>query len=181
MRVLSATNKDLYVLAQEGKFREDLLYRLGVLHLKTTPLRERVSDIPALIEHFLARRGKARSATEVFAPDALTLLQTQEWKGNVRELNNVVERLMLFWDGSRISAAQAGKCLRPAAAEPNGLLDTSRTLKSATNEFESEYIRKVIAESGGNMSEASSRLGLTRTYLYEKMKTLGIEYAKAER
>jgi DNA-binding NtrC family response regulator len=111
----------------------------------------------------------------------MELLRSQEWNGNVRELANVVERLLLFRDGSRITAAQAAKCLSPAAPEAPGLLDTSRPLKAAANEFESAYIRKVIAECRGNMTEAAARLGLTRTYLYEKMKALGIEHPKPER
>jgi DNA-binding NtrC family response regulator len=181
VRVLSATNKDLWVLAGEHRFREDLLYRLGVLHLTTTALRERTEDIPALIGHFLARSGLAREAEEVFAPEAIALLQAQEWKGNVRELGNVVERLLLFRDGPRITAAQAAKSLGPAATEAPGLLDTSRALKAAVNEFESAYIRKVIAECRGNMTESAARLALTRTYLYEKMKALGLELPKPER
>lgn len=181
VRVLSATNKDLWSLARENRFREDLLYRLGVLHLTTTALRERREDIPALIGHFLGRNGLAREAEEVFAPEAIELLKSQEWKGNVRELANVVERLLLFRDGSRITAAQAAKCLGPVASEAPGLMDTSRPLKAAANEFESAYIRKVLSECRGNMTEAAARLGLTRTYLYEKMKALGMEPPKPER
>lgn len=181
VRVLSATNKDLWALAGEKRFREDLLYRLGVLHLTTTPLRERREDIPVLIGHFLARSGTAREAGEVFAPEAIELLKSQDWKGNVRELANVVERLLLFRDGSPVTAAQAAKCLGPAVPEAPGLLDTSRPLKAAVNEFESAYIRKVISECRGNMTEAAARLALTRTYLYEKLKALGIEPPKAER
>lgn len=184
VRVLSATNKDLWALARENRFREDLLYRLGVLHLTTTPLRERREDIPALIGHFLARDGSAREPEEVFTPEAMDLLRSHEWKGNVRELGNVVERLLLFRNGARITAAQAAKCLGPAspeAGEATGLLDTSRSLKAAANEFESAYIRKILSECRGNMTEAAARLGLTRTYLYEKMKALGIEPPKPER
>jgi two-component system nitrogen regulation response regulator NtrX len=180
VRVLSATNKDLWAQARENKFREDLLYRLGVLHLTTTALCTRSEDIPALIGHFLERNGSAREAEEVFAPEAIGLLKSQEWKGNVRELGNVVERLLLFRDGSRITAAQAAKCLGPAASEAPGLLETSRTLKAATHEFENAYIRKVISECRGNMREAAARLALTRTYLYEKLKALGIEPPKQE-
>jgi DNA-binding NtrC family response regulator len=181
VRVLSATNKDLWALARENRFREDLLYRLGVLHLTTTALRERREDIPALIGHFLARNGSAREAEAVFTSEAMELLRSLEWKGNVRELANLVERLLLFRDGSRITAAQAAKCLGPAAPEAPGWLDTSRPLKAAANEFESAYIRKVIAECRGNMTEAAARLALTRTYLYEKMKALGIEPPKTDR
>jgi two-component system nitrogen regulation response regulator NtrX len=178
VRVISATNRDLYALMREGKFREDLFYRLSVVPLHTTPLRQRREDIPVLMENILRKMGKGEKLGDVFNPAALERLQSLEWSGNVRELNNVVERLLIFWDGSIIDPALVDRHLHLHQAGPAAISDWSRPLRDATNEFESGYIRKVIQECSANISDAAARLGLTRTYLYEKMKNLNIPHPK---
>jgi two-component system nitrogen regulation response regulator NtrX len=175
VRVLAATNKNLPDMIQAGKFREDLFYRLNVVSLETTPLRSRPEDVPVLIDHLLNRMGRPQKAEMIFTPRALVMLQSHEWPGNVRELSNVVERLLIFWDGTPITPEQVyGNILSPSTAngQPD---DRDRTLKDATASFEAEFIRKAFRASGGNMTQAAQKLGLQRPYLYEKMKSLGID------
>jgi DNA-binding NtrC family response regulator len=165
VRILCATNSDLHALAAEGRFREDLLFRLNTIELQLPPLRERREDIVPLAALFLtryaARYGKAGLA---FADDAISVLRGYAWPGNVRELDHVVERAVLMAGDDRVHAADLG--FRPAAAGTPG----GRSLDEMTlDEVEQLVIRKALARNGGNVSLAARDLGLSRSALYRRL------------
>jgi two-component system, NtrC family, nitrogen regulation response regulator NtrX len=169
VRVIAATNRDLAERTRSDQFREDLYFRLAVIPITVPPLRERPEDIPLLVEHFaaeLAREtgGRARK----FAPSAVELLQRHPFPGNVRELRNLVERLLIMTPSGSIGAEQVGAVL----PRSDGPASQSR-LGDAVREFERRQIEAAIQAAGGNMTQAASRLGLERSHLYKKMKKLG--------
>ena len=173
-RVVAATNQDLTAMVRKKTFREDLYFRLNVVTLELPPLRERGSDIILLAEHFLsdfcmkARRGLPR-----FTGEARKRLREHGWPGNVRELRNLMERLAYLSQGDKIDVEDLAFILAPNGESPSSLpLDL--TLTTATNRFQTEYIKKHIQSSGNNVSDAARRLGLHRSNLYRKMRTLGM-------
>jgi len=167
--IIAASNRDLEQRISEGKFRQDLYYRLNVVTISLPPLRERTDDIPLLAEHFL-QRFAAESGTEPrhLSNDALSLLKRQLFAGNIRELKNLMERLNIYCDNSPIEASRLSEFL------PRKEPDQRVTLKDAVEEFEREYIESSIARCGGNMAEAARQLGLERSHLYKKARKLGI-------
>jgi two-component system nitrogen regulation response regulator NtrX len=175
VRVIAASNKDIQEMVRKNLFREDLYYRLNVLPVRTSSLEQRREDIPLLIEHFMRRKGLSVEAEQIFSPDALNYLKALEYPGNIRQLQNVVERLIIYYEGGGIDIGQ----VKLAAVDLNkataSVFDTSKTIKEATNDFEREFIRLVRDECDGNVAETAERLGLKRQYLYDKMKNLGIE------
>jgi two-component system nitrogen regulation response regulator NtrX len=171
VRIISATNKDLKKQISEGYFREDLYYRLAVLPINIPPLRERREDIPLLVQHFSDRFCKKRGRPpKKFEDGALRLFSNYSYPGNIRELANYVERVVIMAAGETIEAKDI-ESLIPHLVEkaPTG------TLKSACEQFEKEYIKKSISRAGGNMTRAAEILGLERSHLYKKMKSLGID------
>jgi transcriptional regulator with PAS, ATPase and Fis domain len=180
-RVIAATSRDLAVLVREGKFREDLYYRLNVLPIRVPPLRERRGDIPALVEALgedMALRG-GMAQPEVL-PDALALLSGQTWRGNIRELRNVLEQAAMGSDSQRIDAPQLEKILRqtglaqiaPAlapAAAPAGGSDLLRPLAEQVAELERSAITAALTATGGNKLATARLLGISRAKLYERL------------
>jgi two-component system, NtrC family, response regulator HydG len=166
-RCIAATNKDLEPLIEAHTFRSDLYYRLKVVSLHLPPLRERREDIPPLVEHFLQKYSAAMNRTEVpkVAPEAMDLLLRQDWRGNVRELENAVERALVVGRGPEIKPSDFSFQWQPAIA-PNG-----RTLE----DVERVHIEQIWGESGGNHSQAARILGIDRTTLYKKLKRYGLE------
>jgi two-component system nitrogen regulation response regulator NtrX len=175
VRVISATNKNLTEMIKQKQFREDLFYRLNVVPLQTTPLKTRAEDIPILIEHMLKRLGKNIEIANLFEPEALAYLKSLEWPGNVRELNNVIERLMIYWNNRPMDLNYIKQYACGSIRSAGFVADISKNMKDASNDFEKEYIRKVLDDCAWNMTEAAKRLGFERPYLYEKIKKLGIE------
>jgi two-component system, NtrC family, nitrogen regulation response regulator NtrX len=180
VRVLAATNKDLATEIKEGRFREDLYFRLAVIPLVLPPLRERREDLPALVEHFvrefareIGRRPKA------VAPAAMARLAAYAWPGNVRELRNVVERMMIMVPDETIEPADLPPGLRMDSAEVGPQLweQDFTSLREARAAFEKHYIERKLAELGGNMSRTAQALGLERSHLYRKLRALDIETA----
>jgi len=172
-RVIAATNKNLEEEIARGNFREDLFYRLNVIPFVVPPLRERTEDIPLLAGHFLKEFAftYGRKPKEV-APDALDVLTSYGWPGNVRELRNLIERLVIMTPHQRI----ARKHLPPDLFRSDGrtrIVETT-TLQQARAAYEKEFILKKLEEARGNVSRAAELLGLERSHLYRKMKTLGI-------
>lgn len=170
VRIISATNKDLKKRISDGNFREDLFYRLAVLPIEIPPLRERREDIPLLVQHFSDRFCKKRGRpAKKFSADALKLFSNYPYPGNIRELANYVERVVIMVSGESITAAEIESFI-PHLVEkaPTG------TLKAACEQFEREYIKKSISRAGGNMTRAAEILGLERSHLYKKMKSLGM-------
>ena len=170
VRVIAATNHDLKELVQSNRFREDLYFRLAVVPISVPPLRERAEDIPILVEHFAAAisaetGGKPRK----FAPGALELLQHYTFPGNVRELRNIVERLLIMTRGTGIGPEQVHAVL----PRSDGAAGAGMRLGDAVREFERKEIEAALVAAGGSMTRAASMLGLERSHLYKKMKRLG--------
>lgn len=180
VRVVAATSRDLGALVRDGKFREDLYYRLHVLPLRVPPLRERRSDIPALVEvlgeDMALRNG---TATPELRPDALALLMGQPWRGNIRELRNVLEQAAMRSDSDSIDAEQLTRILRETGVEPaapvpgpapqEGEGAWLRPLAEQVAEVERRAIAAALAASGGNKLAAARRLGISRATLYGRL------------
>jgi two-component system nitrogen regulation response regulator NtrX len=176
VRVVSATNRDLTAAVAAGRFREDLYFRLAVIPLHVPALRERMDDLPQLVEHFLETltRETGRRAP-AFSPAALQALARYDFPGNVRELRNLVERLVIMNPGVRIGAEQVAAALpRATAATAAGGGNGPATLADAAHEFERRHIEAALAAEGGNMTRAAARLGLERSHLYKKLRQLGM-------
>jgi len=179
VRVISASNRDLAELVRQGRFRQDLYYRLVVFPIALPPLRERREDIPALIAHFLEKhaRDAGRRVGRV-APDAMEQLMAYQWPGNVRELETVVHRALLVCDGSEIRADDLPPELGGEnLAEPGD--GDGRFL--SLEEMERRTIRRAVEVCGGNLSVAARKLGIGRSTLYRKMEQYGIEAPRGGR
>ena len=175
VRVIAATNKDLEEEIREGRFREDLYYRLNVVPIRVPPLRERVEDIPLLFEHFV-RVCCAEEKREIVEVDPAVpgVLQAYPWPGNVRELKNVAERMVIMCRGPRITVDDIPPSVRREA--PAGTLPAEgMTLREARRAFERQFIVRHLSRSEWNVPQAAERIGLDRSSLYKKMKELGIE------
>jgi two-component system nitrogen regulation response regulator NtrX len=182
--VIAATNRDLKAEVAAGRFREDLYYRLAVVPIDVPPLRERPGDIPALIAHFAEAAARDQGLTpRTFAPEAMAALSAAPWRGNVRELKNTVERLMIMAPGPEIGPADlppdlasdltdalAASGAGAALPEPEGM-----GLREARDAFEAAHIRRVLAACGGNISKAADRLHVERSNLSKKIRQLGID------
>ena len=174
-RLILATNEDLTRAVAEGRFRQDLFYRINVINIELPPLRERISDIPLLAEHFL-RQVCADSGKQVqgFSEEAMTALQRFRWPGNVRELENVIERAVLLGKGSVIGIDDlpaAVVAAGPVRMEPVG----TQSLKQALAAPERQIILEVLEANQWNRHTTAEVLGINRTTLYKKMKRLGLE------
>jgi DNA-binding NtrC family response regulator len=176
VRLISATNQDLDRLIGEGCFRDDLHYRINTLSLRTPPLRERPEDVPALAAHFLdaaCRRNHWRPKR--LAEDALAVLRSQPWKGNVRELRNTVERALILCEGDPIDAAELQAALPPRPATSAGAVPQEGPLREVLEAFEREVIQERLRRLGGHATNAAKSLGLERSHLYKKCQKLGID------
>jgi DNA-binding NtrC family response regulator len=168
VRILSATNADLQREAAEGRFREDLLYRLNTLTIALPPLRERVEDIPLLAEHFRRRHvARYRKPITGFDPSALEMLLHYSWPGNIRELDHTVERAVLMTNDPLIRESDLG-------VWPSGK-DVPRSLDDMSlEEVERVLIKKTLSRCDGNVSEAAKALGLSRSALYRRLYKFGL-------
>ena len=198
IRVVAATNRDLGVEVNRGRFREDLYYRLAVARVHVPPLRERRDDIELLIEHFLSVTPNAEGAE--LAPETVDLMKKHDWPGNVRELRNVIERALLLSEAIPVSDPREVRPTSPQraiegeasgeahAAVPVATLedetmavpiDTRSPFKVAkqklVTEFERRYIRRLLAEHGGNISAAARVAGIDRMSIHKMLHRLGID------
>jgi DNA-binding NtrC family response regulator len=172
VRVIAATNRDLKGLVESERFREDLYFRIAVIPIVVPALRERREDVPALVEHFATRLGKELGGRSVqFAPAAVEALARYAFPGNVRELRNIVERLIIMSPGTSIGADRVRAVLPPSDDPPADAL----RLSDAVREFERQRIEAALVATGRNVTQAAARLGLERSHLYKKMKALGLE------
>lgn len=163
--IIAASNRDLLKLVTDGKFRQDLYYRLNVVTLTLPPLRDRHGDLPILCDHFLRRfAAETAGASKQLTADALEFLSRFRFPGNVRELKNLMERVNIYCDTAEISAADLRRII------PHDDADSPTTLKEAVDRFEQDQIRRAIERTGGNMTEAARQLGLERSHLYKKLK-----------
>ena len=173
VRVIAATNRDLPAAVAAGEFREDLYFRLAVIPLRVPALRERREDIPELVQHFLALHARdSGQRVPVFGSSALDTLACYPFPGNVRELRNLVERLVIMNPGARIGPEQVAAVLPSAGAAgtPTGPVH----LSEAVREFERRHIESALEAEAGHMTRAAARLGLERSHLYKKMTQLGM-------
>ncbi len=172
VRVIAATNKDLEGEIAAGRFREDLYFRLNVIPLRVPPVAERREDIPLLVGEFIGQfaRRDGVPAKRVSAA-AMAKLQAADWPGNVREIRNVVERLVVMVPDEEIRPDHLD--LRPGVTRL-ALPDELLPLKEARASFERGYIEQVVEACGGNMSQAAKVLGLERSHLYRKLRALGV-------
>ena len=170
VRVVAATHRDLPAAVAEGRFREDLWYRLQVVPLVLPPLRERLGDVLLLAEHFLRRIGGA--VPKRLSAAAARRLIGHRWPGNVRELRNAMERAAIMAHGHFIEAEHID--LQPVAASAGVDIAWDGTLADAVAQVEREMVRRALAETGGNRAEAARRLGLSRQQLYRKLAEHGL-------
>jgi DNA-binding NtrC family response regulator len=175
VRIISATNANLHLDASEGRFREDLLFRLNTVEIHLPPLRERREDIPALAGHFLARHAtRYRRQIQGIEPAALQVMLQYAWPGNVRELDHTIERAVLMARGERIDPADLA--LHPQRGGSAGSSQGgSQSLDEMSLEtVEAILIRKALARAGGNVSQAADALGLSRGALYRRIEKYGL-------
>ena len=170
VRIVAATNLDLKRAVASGAFREDLFYRLNVVPIAVPPLRDRIEDLPLLVDHFIRRYNhECNKRIEALTPDALAALSSYTWPGNVRELQNIVERTVVLVDGPLISAADLPLDLT-ISARPGSTSDKRRVdLNEASDRFERLIVQRVLEEARGNVSEAARVLGLHRNSLKVKL------------
>lgn len=174
VRIITATNRNLYDMVQEGLFRQDLYYRLHVIPIALAPLRNRVEDIQELAHRFLADCNRYRAQTMMFLPSALDVLTSYKWPGNVRELRNFIERLAVVSTHNEIDGELCATLLfgSETAPLPNLPQEVLR-LRTFRTRIEGEYIRKVVTRCNGNVQKAASLLGIHKTALYRKLKRGG--------
>jgi two-component system nitrogen regulation response regulator NtrX len=176
VRVLAASNQNLMELFGQGRFREDLFYRLSVIPIEVPPLRQRQEDIPLLVEHFIHLfSGENAKRPKTISVEALAYFLSYEWPGNVRELRNMVERLVIMTPGDVIAPEALPSPLRPrdAAVTPEDS-QRERTLKEARDAFERTYILGELRARDWNMTRTAEKLGIERSHLYRKLKAYGI-------
>ena len=177
VRVVVATHHKLEEQVKQGSFRQDLFHRIFVFPVGLPPLRERPEDIPALVEHFAAQIVKQNGWKEIsFDPDAIRALQTHAWPGNIRELRNVVERLLLFAEDNRVTAATVQTALpAQAGGEPSAAFSGTGTLAERVEQVERQMILDEIKRHNQNITNTAKALGLERSHLYKKCQQLGID------
>jgi len=188
VRVLAASNKDLLQEIEKGTFREDLFYRLNVVPIVVPTLRDRREDIPLLVKHFLRVHAEEQGLKiKQVSPEAMDVFMQYEWPGNIRELRNLIERLMIMVPGSIIEAVHASVALqvRPqplvapsaAGAQPANTLLTRPydSLRDARNAFEKEFIARKLREHHWNISRTAEDLKIERSHLHRKIKLLDVE------
>jgi two-component system nitrogen regulation response regulator NtrX len=177
VRVIAATNHDLPALIEQGRFREDLFYRLNVIPIQIVPLRERLEDIPILAEHFLQEfvRMYGRKAKRI-QPEAMDILGDYSWPGNVRELRNVIERLVILQGGQEVTVYDlpAGIYNQVLAQREAAAGSGEGTLQAAREGFERRFIQEALHRHQGNMAATARELQLDRSSLYKKCRQLGI-------
>jgi len=172
-RVICATNRNLKKEVEEGNFRDDLYYRLNIIEIKVPGLSERRDDIPLLVEHFVNKyRKELNRPVKGVDSDAMQALMSHEWKGEVRELENIIERAILLTDNEFIQIADLPESVIPSSKE--GFKCDTESLQDALNAFEKQHIKNVLKKTGGNRSEASKLLQIDPSTLYRKMEKLGL-------
>ncbi len=172
VRVIAATNKQLETEIERGSFRPDLFYRLNVIPFEVPPLRDRLEDIPALVDHFNEKFSRAYGKSpKRFEADAVEALQNYTWAGNVRELRNTVERVCIMHAKQKVSASD----LPPLGGdEPAPSPTKFSSFKEASEAHQRDFIRAKLSEAEGNVTRAAELMGIDRSHLYRRMRALGI-------
>jgi DNA-binding NtrC family response regulator len=176
-----ATNRNLAEMVQQGKFREDLFYRLNVVQLHLPPLRERRDDIPLLAYQFLQRFAQQfNQKARRFSQEALQTLEEHTWPGNVRELENVVQRAVVLSEGQTVDVAQLPAALRhvrvvPTATQVADATPLSRSYEDEVRRFKRSLVVRALNECGWRKAECARNLGVARGYLHRLINLLGIQ------
>ena len=165
IRLISATNRDLHEAVSKGEFRQDLLFRINTIHINIPPLRNRREDIVPLAERFIAHYGQKYNKTGLMlSGEAAEKLKAHSWEGNIRELQNTIEKSVIMCDGDIIAPSHL------EMHTPQRPINESQTLE----EMERQTIANAIAQCGGNHSQVAQQLGITRQTLYNKIKRYGL-------
>jgi two-component system nitrogen regulation response regulator NtrX len=178
VRIIATTNKNLEKEIERGSFREDLYYRLNVIPIEVAPLRERIEDIPILVEVFLEEFAvQNRSKRKTMSPSAISMLSSYTWPGNVRELRNLVERLAIMVNKDVIDAADMPDSYRPGAYNEETFSAASRLMKignfkEARKAFEKEFIKRKLLQNENNITKTAKSIKVGRSYLHKKIKSL---------
>jgi DNA-binding NtrC family response regulator len=176
VRVIAATNRDLERAVTAGEFRQDLYYRLQVVTLKAPPLRARKQDIPSLVEAFLEQVCRENNLpAKTISDAALGRLAARDYPGNVRELRNVVERLLILTPGRRIDDDDVGRIEPALPGQADGPIALRGSLRETLLDAERRVIQQTLEQHGWHMTAAANALGLERSHLYKKLKALEIE------
>ncbi len=174
-RIVAATNRNLYQEVEDGNFREDLYYRLNVVELPLPSLKERRHDIPLLAQHFIEKYNqKVNRSVQGVDSEAMRLMMAYEWKGEVRELENVVERALLLGDSEYVQPEDLPPYIRDTQPAPEHDLN-AESLNEAVQSFEKHHIKNILRRTDGNRSEAARLLNIDPSTLYRKMEKLGIQ------
>jgi len=181
VRVLAATNKNLELEMEQGRFRQDLYYRLNVIPLRILPLRDRKDDIPLLVKRFLVEFSLKDGAKEkVISPEAIESLKQHDWPGNVRELKNIVERLVIMTPSEQICAADIPPLGKDSLdMKPKLAFNLAVSFRDAKLGFERDYLIGKIKEFDGNISRTAEAIGLERSNLHRKLKYFKIDKENA--
>lgn len=188
IRIISATNRDLTKMIADRTFREDLYYRLNVISVKIPQLKERKSEIPVMAEYYIARFNKKYSVDKTISEEALNLLSESDWPGNIRQLRNFIERLVIMSKGQNIiqeelvnklfiqdgtvrenTLTDCRESVDKSQKTVNGIWSQNETLKEYMDRIEKEYIRDCIRQSDGSITKAAEKLGIHRTAIYKKL------------
>ncbi len=166
VRLIAATNRPLEKMVETGQFREDLLYRINTIQIELPPLRDRLDDLPALVDHFVAAAArKYRLPVRPFSQNAVKALAAHHWPGNIRELSHTVERAMLLSDGDELTAVDF-VFATPASSSSRSSLNLEQN--------ERHLVETALQNAGGNISHAASALGITRAALYRRIEKFGL-------
>ena len=179
VRILSATNKDLRAEIKEGNFREDLFHRLNVIPVKVPPLRHRKDDILLLVNHFtnkICQQNKFPIKT--FSDESLEILKNHQWSGNVRELRNIIERMMIMIPSDKIEKADLLSMLPISDVKEDNLIDISNSFQEFKEKTEKAFIEKQLEMNNWNISKTAEILDIQRSHLYNKIKKYNIEKVK---
>jgi two-component system, NtrC family, nitrogen regulation response regulator NtrX len=177
VRVLSATNKTLDELIERGDFRADLFYRLNVIPFQVPPLRERLEDVPLLVEHYNKYfSGKYGKPQKKFTREVIEHLQNHVWFGNVRELKNTVERVVIMHEKQKVTPADLPELV--SNGEPPSSSFRFPSFKEATDAYQREFIQHKLLEADGNITRAAELMGVDRSHLHRRIRALGINAEK---
>ena len=186
VRILAATNKDLKDEVDKGHFRDDLYYRLNVIHIHLAPLRERVDDIPVLVTHFIEKNSRNLGKHLDISPEALRLLVSLPWEGNVRELENTIERAAILCNANRIepedvqpdSTELTSSQEWSTGLEINQFIPENLSLAEVLNGIEEKLVRKALEDAFYVQARAAEQLGITKSLLQYKMKKYNLQRRK---
>jgi transcriptional regulator with PAS, ATPase and Fis domain len=172
IRVVAATKIALRELVKQGKFREDLFYRINVVPIALPPLRERAGDVPLLVQHMIERHGGGRKY--VVAPPTMNVLERYPWPGNVRELENSVQRAIALSGAANELVLEDLVPLDPRWRGATAVSDEVRPLREVMKEFEKSHLLRALEKTGGHRSQTAAMLGISRKVLWEKMRDFGL-------